>query len=221
MTCPKTANATPPTTAATVSIEWLTPAHIPALLTLLDHVSGGCFCNFWHFAADDYAWQLRCGSDADKNRRATATRLDDTNALGIVALARQRQEALTAIGWLSLLAAPQMHKLHQRRVYRTLPTLRNAGADVWRVGCAVVAPAWRGQHLWRRMLRRAIAIARVKNIVAIEAFPRKSEETLRPEEMWMGPYSDYRALGFAHVDGPEGYPVMRLELAPKRLFDTC
>jgi hypothetical protein len=44
---------------------------------------------------------------------------------------------------------------------------------------------------------------------SIEAYPRRSQEPLHDEEVWMGTPALYTACGFVEVAGEGQYPVMR------------
>jgi GNAT superfamily N-acetyltransferase len=180
-----------------------------ALLELMARAHNGCFCRWWHHGGDDMSWQARCNLEPQLNRAAMGAALDEGNASaeGVVALAG---DAL--VGWLKLCPAPAMAKLFGRRVYRTLDVFGGPRDDVLIVGCVLVDAAWRRQGVCRAMIEAALGVARARGARAVEAFPRRPRETVRDDEMWMGPPSALLACGFEEIAGPEPYPVLRCVL---------
>jgi GNAT superfamily N-acetyltransferase len=187
--------------------------HTDGLATLFGRASNGCFCRWWHFSGDDYAWQARCNLEPDLNRaeqvEAVAASRDD--ATGIVALDASTAEL---VGWLKLCPAPVIPKLYGRRVYRSLSCFDGDRSSVLVVGCMLVAPELRRRGVATVLIRGALDAARRRGARAVEALPRHSSEPLRDDELWTGPVSTFLAAGFVRVDGPDPYPVLRHELAP-------
>lgn len=189
-------------------VELAAARHTPLLLALFDTASSGCHCQFWHFFGEDNDWLARCASSAD-NRDAfrDAATWGSDEARGIVAI-----EDDQAVGWLKLCPAPSLKKLASRRVYRTLAHFAAPRDDVLVVGCMLVHPRFRRQGVARDLLAGAIDAAKHLGAAAIEAFPRVAAHALRDDELLMGPRALFDDHGFVAVDGPDLYPVMRLEL---------
>ena len=188
--------------------------HREGLLALLGEVSNGCFCGWWHHDGDDYEWQARCNLEPDLNRKTFGEALaaGDDRARGVVALDGDR-----LVGWLKLAPATRMGKLYGRRVYRTLSCFDGDRDGIYVIGCVMVAPDRRRQGIAHALVRGAVEIARGWGARAIEATPRRPREAVRDDEHWLGPPSVFEEAGFAEIDGPEPYPVMRIELdGPER-----
>lgn len=187
-----------------------TTVHREGLCALLSRASNGCYCGWWHHEGDDYAWQARCNLEPEQNREAFVAALEEgqSRATGVVALVGGR-----VVGWLKLAPAAAMGKLYGRRVYRTLSCFGGDRAGVFVVGCLLVDPDHRRRGVAHALLEGAIDLARRRGATAVEAMPRRAREAVRDDELWMGPPSIYDAAGFVRVDdGPDPYPVLRLEL---------
>jgi GNAT superfamily N-acetyltransferase len=171
--------------------------------------SRGCFCGWWHHDGDDYAWQARCNLEPEANQRALEHAIDqgEPRASGVVACHDDR-----VLGWLKLAPAAQMGKLVARRVYRTLSCFDGDRSDIWVIGCMLVHPDHRRSGIGGRLVAGAVELARAKGGRAIEAMPRRAREAVRDDELWMGPPTALEQAGFVQIDGPDPYPVMRLEL---------
>jgi len=186
--------------------------HADGLLRLFEGSGSGCFCNYWHFEGDKNAWLERCYLKPEENRAALVTRLADAELCGVVALAQGN-----VCGWLKVIRARGLARLYDQRVYRNLPCFQAepaARADVYAIACLYVAEAERGRGVANALLARAIELARELGGVALEAFPRgaPTTESLRPDEVWMGPEALFHAAGFAPVSDFRPYPVLRLNL---------
>ena len=186
--------------------------HAAALQSLFDDTSHGCHCRFWHFSGDDNAWQARMVGDQDDDRHELALALaaGSPEAQGLVALDSGR-----ALGWLKLCAEQHMQKLYTRRPYRMLPrraATAGAPSEVLFVGCALVRREARRRGIFGSLVHGAISEARRRGARVIEAFPRRSREPMRDDELWTGVASTLEAAGFRPSAGEDPYPVLRLEL---------
>lgn len=88
------------------------------------------------------------------------------------------------------------------------------------VTCFLVAPRARGRGAARAMLEGVLADLRARasaeGIRAVEGFPRCAENARDPLELWNGPESLFRSLGFAAVAQVGERRVVRLDFeAPK------
>ncbi|MDF2694871.1 MAG: Acetyltransferase, partial [Labilithrix sp.] len=77
------------------------------------------------------------------------------------------------------------------------------------IGCLLVRPDMRGQGVARALVEAAPRIAREWGAQAIEAYPRRSNEPLHPEEAWQGPERVFVEAGFEPVVDVTPYPVYR------------
>jgi GNAT superfamily N-acetyltransferase len=193
-----------------MKVELASSAHREGLLELMQTASSGCYCRFWHFRGIDLDWQERCNLRPADNRAELEAALaaGAPEARGVVAVEGDR-----LLGWLKLCPADAMPKLLERRVYRSLPALRGDRSGVWLVGCLLVHADARRRGVARALVAGAVEAARALGARAVEAVPRRSTEPLRDDELWLGPPSVFERAGFVRVDGPDPYPLLRLELA--------
>jgi GNAT superfamily N-acetyltransferase len=193
-----------------MKVELVSAVHRDGLLALMQHASAGCHCRFWHFEGADLAWQERCNVHPQQNRAELEAALGagSPEARGVVAVADGE-----VVGWLKLAPAEAMTKLTRRRLYRSLPVFRGDRNGVWIVGCLLVRPDFRRRGVAGALVAGAIPAARELGARALEALPRRSAEPLRDDELWLGPPAVFERLGFVRVDGPDPYPVLRLEIS--------
>lgn len=197
-------------TASEVRCVPVAPEHAAGLRALLGEVSNGCYCRWWHFEGEDYDWTARCNLEPERNAAAMTEALEarSATAAGLVALAEGE-----VIGWLKLAPAASMTKLYGRRVYRTLSCFDGDRSGVMVVGCMAVAPRHRRSGVAGALLRAAIDWARSQGATTLEATPRRAQQAVRDDELWMGPPNLFDEAGFVRVDdGPDAYPVLRLTL---------
>ena len=186
--------------------------HLPGLVALFEAASCHCYCQWWQFAGDDNAWQLRWGEEPLANRVALAGDFDSgafggERPGGVVALDAER-----VVGWLRQSPSAAVPKMFTRRGYRDLPWFRQERTGVHIIGCVLVHPESRRRGVARVLIEGAIAQARREGARALEALPRNSSEPLGDEALWLGPMKLYAELGFGEVAGIAGYPVMRIDL---------
>ena len=189
-----------------IAARAVTPSDAAALAQLFAAAGCSCFCRWWHFEGDDYAWQLRCAEDADANRAELERALGDDHdeARGIVAW-----HGPQAVGWLKLCAPSSVAKLYGRRVYRTLGCFDGDRSRTLVIGCMLVHPAFRRRGVATKLIESALTVAIERGADTVEALPRCSPSPMRDDELWMGPAATFEALGFERVDGPDPYPVLR------------
>jgi GNAT superfamily N-acetyltransferase len=193
------------------------PEHCESLLHLFDRSATSCYCRYFHFPGDKYAWQDRVGNHADDNRSELAGRLreQDPEARGVVALDRTVREPQSIVGWLKLTPAELMGKQYENRLYRGLRCFERPSEGVFTVGCFFVDPARRREGIARRLLQGAIEIAFELGARSLEAFPHRSPDgEARPDALWLGPHELFEAAGFELVDNSvSSYPVLRKVLS--------
>jgi GNAT superfamily N-acetyltransferase len=101
-------------------------------------------------------------------------------------------------------------KLRRQGAYRPLDLGPDEG--VYAIGCVLVHPAHRRRGVARALVRAAPEFVRAWGGLAIEAFPRRSGDDLREDEMPQGPAALFDELGFVRAAGEDPYPVLRLDL---------
>lgn len=158
-----------------------------------------CWCMVWRDKPPGAAlWKGR--ERQQKMKSALYSRVVDGIPVGILAYG----DGVPA-GWCSV--AP-------RSTHRKLGGPVSPGGDdsqVWSVTCFFVQRQFRGNGLFGRLLKAAIAEARRKGANVIEAYP---VERNSPSYRFMGYVDSFREEGFAHV-GRAGTRrhVMRLLIA--------
>ena len=193
-----------------IQITAFQPEHAEALVRLFERSDNRCFCRYFHFTGDKYAWQDRLANAPEQNRREflAAAEVQSPEARGVIALTAASTEA---VGWLKVSRASDLDKLYQQRLYRGLPCFERPAAGVFTFGCFFVEPEHRGRGLSRELVRAGIALARSLGATSIEALPRGELANSAPER-WLGRPSTLAAEGFSVVHEFEPYPVLRLAL---------
>jgi GNAT superfamily N-acetyltransferase len=193
-----------------VEVTRFEPEHAEALVHLFERCDNRCFCRYFHFTGDKYAWQDRLANASEQNRREflAAAEVSSAEARGVIALTAASKQA---VGWLKISPAADLDKLYQQRLYRGLPCFDRPVAGVFTFGCFFVEPEYRGRGLARELVRAGITLARNLGATSIEALPRGEQANSAPER-WLGRPSTLAAEGFRVVHEFEPYPVLRLDL---------
>jgi len=112
------------------------------------------------------------------------------------------------VGWVSLGPREAFPRLRRSPVAKAVDDL-----PVWSIVCFVVPPQFRHQGVATGLLRGAIAFARERGVVALEAYPVDKAVQGPDAGMWNGAMSMYTKAGFVEVARrrPER-PVVRLML---------
>jgi GNAT superfamily N-acetyltransferase len=189
-----------------VRVASLSEAHLPALLALFESAACPCYCRYWHFEGTKNEWLDRCAHRPEDNAGdlAAAIRRAPHRGLGLVALEGDR-----TVGWMKLELRKSLPKLRNLPVYRSLPL--GDDATTLSIGCFLIDPERRGHGVARALVLAAPPIAWSWGARAIEAYPRRSTESLHPEEAWQGPERLFVEAGFVAVHDVGPYPVYRLE----------
>jgi len=185
----------------------LSPQLAAAWSDLFVACESGCYCRYWHFTGAKNEWLLRLATHPEDNRDEQLARLDagDGEARGIIAM-----EGDLAVGWMKLTPRSSVPKLAGLPVYRSLPLGDDGG--VYSVGCLLVRPSHRGRGVARVLIEGASVIAARWGARTLEAYPRRGDGALRPDELWMGPLSLFEQCGFRPFSGEGPYPVLRKAL---------
>jgi GNAT superfamily N-acetyltransferase len=185
------------------------PTDAAAIAALFEATDNRCHCRYFHFEGDKNDWLARCALEPDRNRaemqRALETASDDGH--GVVAEADG-----SVIGWAKIAPAPAIPKAYAQRYYARLPCLQGDREGVWLLACFLVHPAWRRRGVSRALIRAAIAEARHRGALALEALPRRVAPPARDEELFTGSIEVLESEGFVQAGGDPAYPVMRIDL---------
>lgn len=183
-----------------------------ALAALFEASHVPCYCRYWHFTGTKNDWLERCAFTPEENRDALiqAVESGDPSGLGLVAH-EPGEDGPRVVGWMKLAPRRALPKLRKLPVYGAL----DLGDEdtTFSIGCVLVAPEHRGRGVARALLRAAEGFVRAHGGTAIEAYPRRSDAPLYPEEVWMGPERLFLDEGFEHVAGELPYPVLRKRFA--------
>jgi len=186
-------------------IEALAEAHLPRLRAFFDASGSTCFCRYWHFTGTKNDWLDRCANSPEENlaELESAVRAREAAAFALVAV----DDTGDVVGWLKLTPRAAVPKLRGLPVYRNL----DLGDEVstFSIGCMLVRPDVRGGGIARALVDAAPHFAAKWGALAIEAYPRKSNEPLHPEEAWQGPERLFVEAGFDAVVDVAPYPVYR------------
>lgn len=187
------------------------PAHAPELAELFDRADNACYCRYFHFAGDKYAWQDRLANAPALNRRdmLEAACVASPEVQGVIA--RQSKER-RAVGWMKVTPSGSLDKLYQGRLYRGLPCFDRPTEGVYTFGCFFIDPEFRGQGLAQRLVQVGIELVKGLGGRSIEALPR-GDETVPEPERWLGRPSLFADAGFRVVHDFAPYPVLRFDLA--------
>lgn len=187
------------------------------LAALFEASHSTCHCRYWHFSGDKNEWLDRCANAPSENRREMdeALRTASPEGRGVVAIDAEGR----IVGWLKLTPVGHVPKAFEQRYYRALPCFMGDREGVHLIGCVLVHPSKRRRGVASALVEGALELAATYGARAVEALPRRTEWAVGDEELWMGPLSVYRALGFVEVhrepgpsDHPDPYPVLRREL---------
>lgn len=114
------------------------------------------------------------------------------------------------VGWVSLGPREEYARLARSPVMKPVDD-----RPVWSVICFVVPAQFRGQGVARALLDGAIAYAKERGAVLLEAYPVDRPGRSSDENLWFGNKSMFDKAGFTEVARRKPQrPVVRLEIAP-------
>jgi ribosomal protein S18 acetylase RimI-like enzyme len=177
-----------PAAGAAVRIEPLTPSTWEALAELFRE--GGdprwCWCQHWRLRSKDMA----AAKVPELRERLRAQALSDQPP-GLVAFDGDR-----AVGWVSLGPRTDFRRIVLSRV---IPKIDDR--PVWSIVCFAVSETARGRGIARALLDAAIAYARERGAVALEAYPivLPGDEPVDAEAAFTGTLPMFERAGFRIV----------------------
>jgi GNAT superfamily N-acetyltransferase len=153
---------------------------------------GGCWCMAWRLGRAD--WEAGRG---EPNRRALKRLVERGRATGVLALAGER-----AVGWCSVGPRAEFVALESKRSLAT-----DWDERTWSVTCFFVAKEWRKRGLGKRMLAKALALAREHGATRVEGYPAvppKDGGDLPGAFAWTGLPQVFEACGFERLPKTSG-----------------
>jgi ribosomal protein S18 acetylase RimI-like enzyme len=172
----------------TVTIRPLTDETWEALAALFRE--GGdprwCWCQFWRLRSKDFS-----ALKVPQLRERLQEQAGSAQAPGLVAFDGER-----AVGWVSLGPRTDFGRIVRSRV---IPKIDDR--PVWSIVCFAVSASARGQGVSRALLDAAVAYARERGAVALEAYPVRIEdgEAIHPDSAFTGTLPMFVRAGFEGV----------------------
>jgi ribosomal protein S18 acetylase RimI-like enzyme len=196
-------------TSESVSIRPLTEEAWEPLTALFRE--GGdprwCYCQFWRMRSKDFA-----AMNVPQLRERLHDQARSDQPPGLVAFDGDR-----AVGWVSL--AP---RTDYERIVRSKVIPKIDDRPVWSIVCFAVSSTARGRGVARALLDAAVAYARGRGAVAVEAYPLDLDPGVKvaADSVYTGTLSMFERAGFRVVADRASDPssskrrvVARLELA--------
>jgi GNAT superfamily N-acetyltransferase len=80
--------------------------------------------------------------------------------------------------------------------------------SAWMIGCVLILPAFRGRGVASQAIAAIVADLRSRGARSVDAYPKRGAH--EAGDLWNGPESTYRRLGFQIVRDDTKRPVLRL-----------
>lgn len=170
-----------------LAVHPLTPARRADLDALFDakgcSMARSCRCLYYRETASTAT------KDADARHAALHALADRDPAVGLLAY-----DGDAPVGWVATSPRADYPRLVRSPVAKAVDDV-----PVWSLVCFVVPPARRGQGVARALLAGAVAHARSRGAVALEAYPVDKHPPGDAAWLWNGALSSYRKAGFVEV----------------------
>lgn len=165
-------------------------------------VARGCWCMYYRETGRQATPE---GVSLAQLRKRRLRRLAATDPPpGLVAYRRS-----VPVGWVSFGPRADFRKLQRSPVMKPVDA-----TPVWSIVCFVVPSAYRHQGVASALLGAAIAYARARGAMVIEAYPVDKAARAKDEWLWHGTKSMYDKAGFIEVARRKPQrPIVRLALA--------
>jgi ribosomal protein S18 acetylase RimI-like enzyme len=196
---------------SSLSIEPLEPDRWDDLVALFEE--GGdpkwCWCMFFRLRSKDFAITGARANRTGLRALTTSAAVAGSPAPGLIGYRDGR-----AVGWVSLGPRSAYERLERSTTLRPIDD-----RPVWSIVCFVVSRGARSQGFARAMLDGAIAYARERGAITLEAYPTPTEGARHPAaSLYRGTLGMFQAAGFKVVgwSTPQAKaarrPIVRLEL---------
>jgi ribosomal protein S18 acetylase RimI-like enzyme len=156
-----------------------------------------CYCMETHRTQEEDEWVARTASD---NRRDMSAMISEGKVTGLLAYADGKPVGWCNYGETTRLSGV-MHKLG-------LSAADHEG--VGSVACFVIAAPYRGHGVASRLLDAAIERLRQRGVRAVEAYPRRSEDSAQAN--YRGPLGMFLRAGFELYRGADKNLIVRKDL---------
>ncbi|MEY9876997.1 GNAT superfamily N-acetyltransferase [Streptacidiphilus sp. MAP12-33] len=143
-----------------------------------------CSCQRWRMSSGEFR-----SSDVAGRARALADEVAAGAPVGVLAFAGEEP-----VGWCSIAPRERYRALERSRVLARVDDTDG----VWSLVCFYVPGAWRGRGVTGALLRGALAYARLRGAVAVEAYPAPENGSYSH----MGPRGLFEREGFVDVTPP-------------------
>jgi ribosomal protein S18 acetylase RimI-like enzyme len=100
-------------------------------------------------------------------------------------------------GWVAIAPRPELV-----RIERSKATPRVDDVPVWVIPCITVRPQARGRGLAVELIRAAVAYAAAHGAIAVEAYPRASNQRIQDDSAFYGTERMFRRAGFRVIRKP-------------------
>ena len=189
---------------SSLSIEPLEPDRWNDLAGLFEE--GGdpkwCWCMYFRLRSKDFSITDAAANRSGLQGLTTSAAAAGSPAPGLIGYRDGR-----AVGWVSLGPRSDYERLERSTTLRPIDD-----RPVWSVVCFVVSRRARTQGLARAMLDGAIAYARERGAVALEAYPTPTDGDRRPAaSLYRGTLGMFQAAGFKVV----GWSTLQAKAAPR------
>ncbi|MBI1904480.1 MAG: GNAT family N-acetyltransferase [Planctomycetia bacterium] len=157
---------------------------------------GWCCCAAWWTATWD-GWTDRT---ADENRALREELFDRNQFDGYLLYVDGRP-----VGWCQVGPRDRFTKL-------TAQLRLEPDESAWAVTCFLILPAFRRQGLARFLLSEVLTDLRRRGVQRVEAYPKPAARD--DGDLWNGPESLFRSLGFRTLRDDAPRKIMSLDLTP-------
>jgi len=101
------------------------------------------------------------------------------------------------VGWVAIAPRPELVRIERSRA-----TPRVDDVPVWVIPCITVAKRARGRGIAVELIRAAVEYAAKQGAVAVEAYPRASNQRVKDDNVFYGTERLFRRAGFRTVRKP-------------------
>lgn len=157
---------------------------------------GGCWCMWWRLSRSQFEQQK-----GQQNREAFRAIVLSAEVPGLLAYKDGQP-----IAWCALAPRERYPVLERSRTLKRIDD-----EPVWSITCFFVAKPFRRQGVTLKLLRAAVAYAKMRGATIVEGYPVEPKQATMPAVFaWTGLVSAFRKVGFVEVlRRAERRPIMR------------